>query len=58
MRLNIALNRAQQADPVKTRFGELGVEAVHASPADTANYIRELMALVDGLRTAVFGKAR
>jgi len=58
MRLNRALNRAQQADAVKTRFGELGVEAVHASPADTANYIRELMALVDGLRTAVFGKAR
>ena len=58
MRLNAALDRAQQADAVKTRFGELAVETVRSSPDDTANYIRELMALVDGLRTSVFGKAR
>ena len=58
MRLNVAPNRAEQADAVKTRFRELGVESVHGSPDDTANYIRELMALVDSLRTAVFGKAR
>ena len=58
MRLNAALDRAQQADAVKTRFGELAVETVRSSPDDTANYVRELMALVDGLRTAVFGKAR
>ena len=58
MRLNAALNRAEQADAVKNRFAELGVETVQGSPDETANYIRELMALVDGLRTAVFGKAR
>gem|GEM_PF-6999278 len=41
-----------------SRFAQLGVESVQASPDDTASYIRELMTLVDGLRTAVFGKAR
>ena len=58
MRLNAALNRAEQADAVKSRFAELGAETVQGSPDDTANYIRELMALVDGIRAAVFGKAR
>ena len=57
-RLNAALNAAQRDATVKTRFGELGVETVQASPGETAAYIRELMALVDGLRLAVFGKAR
>ncbi len=57
-RLNAALNRAQKSDAVNSRFAQLGVETVQASPEDTANYIRELMALVDGLRVAVFGKAR
>jgi tripartite-type tricarboxylate transporter receptor subunit TctC len=58
LRLNAALNRAEQADAVKNRFAELGVETTQGSPDETASYIRELMALVDSLRTAVFGKAR
>lgn len=57
-RLNGALNKAEAADAVKQRFADLGVEAVQGSPEDTAMFIAELMALVDQLRTAVFGKAR
>lgn len=57
-RLNAALNRAEASEPVKQRFADLGVEAVQGSPEDTAKFIGELMALVDELRTAVFGKAR
>ena len=57
-RLNGALNKAEAADAVKQRFADLGVEAVQGSPEDTAKFIAELMALVDQLRTAVFGKAR
>ena len=57
-RLNGALNKAEASDAVKQRFADLGVEAVQGSPEDTAKFIAELMALVDQLRTAVFGKAR
>jgi tripartite-type tricarboxylate transporter receptor subunit TctC len=57
-RLNAALNKAEAADAVRQRFADLGVEAVQGSPEDTAKFIAELMALVDELRTAVFGKAR
>ena len=46
MRLNAALNRAEQSDAVKTRFGELGVETVQGSPDDTA----ELHPRADGAR--------
>ena len=58
MRLNTSLNRAQRLDSVKKRFAELGVETVQGSPESTAAFVRELMALVDGLRTTVFGRAR
>lgn len=57
-RLNRALNRAEASDAVKQRFADLGVEPVQGSPEDTAKFIAELMALVDELRTAVFGRAR
>jgi tripartite-type tricarboxylate transporter receptor subunit TctC len=57
-RLNAALNKAEASDAVKQRFADLGVETVQGSPEDTAKFIAELMALVDELRTAVFGKAR
>jgi tripartite-type tricarboxylate transporter receptor subunit TctC len=57
-RLNAALNKAEGAEPVRQRFAELGVETVQASPGDTAKFIGELMAQVDELRIAVFGKAR
>jgi tripartite-type tricarboxylate transporter receptor subunit TctC len=57
-RVNSALNEAEAADLVKHRFAELGVEAVQGSPEDTVNFVTDLMALVDQLRTAVFGKAR
>lgn len=57
-RLNAALNKAAASDAVKQRFADLGVEAVQGTPEDTAKFIAELMALVDELRTAVFGKAR
>jgi tripartite-type tricarboxylate transporter receptor subunit TctC len=57
-RINAALNKAEAAEPVKQRFAELGVEAVQGSPQDTAKFVTELMALVDHLRIAVFGKAR
>jgi tripartite-type tricarboxylate transporter receptor subunit TctC len=57
-RLNAALNTAEATDAVKQRFADLGVEAVTSSPEDTASFITGLMALVDELRTAVFGKAR
>lgn len=57
-RLNAALNKAGQADAVKSRFAELGVEPVQGSPQDAEKFIRELMALVDDLRIRVFGKAR
>ncbi len=58
MRLNAALNRAEKAEAVNSRFAQLGVESVQSSPEDAARYIRELMSDVDALRTAVFGKAR
>lgn len=58
MRLNAALNKAEAAESVKKRFAELGLETVQGSPEDTAKFIKELMALVDQLRIAVFGKAR
>lgn len=57
-RLNAALNKAEQAEAVKTRFAELGVEPVQGSPQDAEKFIRGLMALVDDLRIRVFGKAR
>lgn len=56
--LNAALNRAGQLSAVKHRFAELGIDTVQSSPRETASYIRELMNLVDEMRTAVFGKAR
>jgi tripartite-type tricarboxylate transporter receptor subunit TctC len=58
MRLNAALNKAGATEAVRQRFAELGAETVQYSPEDTAKFIAELMALVDGLRLAVFGKAR
>ena len=57
-RLNVALNKAEAAEPVRQRYIELGVETVQGTPEDTAKFIRELMGLVDELRIAVFGKAR
>jgi tripartite-type tricarboxylate transporter receptor subunit TctC len=58
LRLNAALNSAHALESVKQRFEELGVETAPGSPEATAKYIRELMASVDQLRIAVFGKAR
>jgi tripartite-type tricarboxylate transporter receptor subunit TctC len=58
VRLNAALNKAEQTEAVKSRFAELGVEPVQSTPADAERFIRELMALVDDLRMKVFGKAR
>lgn len=58
LRLNAALNRAEASDAVKQRFAELGLETVEGSPEEAAKYIAELMAEVDRLRLAVFGKAR
>jgi tripartite-type tricarboxylate transporter receptor subunit TctC len=58
MRLNSALNKAEAAESVKKRFADLGLETVQGSPEDTAKFIKELMAQVDQLRVAVFGKAR
>ena len=58
MRLNAALNNAQAAEPVKQRFADLGVETVQSTPEGAAKFIGELMALVDQLRIAVFGRAR
>jgi tripartite-type tricarboxylate transporter receptor subunit TctC len=57
-RLNVALNRAAETDVVRRRFAELGVEPVQGSPQDAEKFIGELMALVDGLRLRIFGKAR
>jgi tripartite-type tricarboxylate transporter receptor subunit TctC len=58
MRLNQALNAAHASETVKQRFEEHGVETVQATVEETARFITELMALVDQLRTAVFGRAR
>jgi tripartite-type tricarboxylate transporter receptor subunit TctC len=58
LRLNAALNRAEATETVKQRFAELGLETVQGTPEDAANYITELMAQVDAMRIAVFGKAR
>jgi tripartite-type tricarboxylate transporter receptor subunit TctC len=57
-RVNTALNKAQEAEPVRQRFAELGVEPVQMSVEETAKFVKELMALVDQLRITVFGKAR
>ena len=57
-RLNVALNNASAAPSVRQRFAELGVEPVQGSPEDAARFVTELMAQVDELRRAVFGKAR
>jgi tripartite-type tricarboxylate transporter receptor subunit TctC len=58
MRLNTALNKAGASEAVRQRFADLGTETVQYSPEDTAKFIAELMALVDGLRLAVFSKVR
>jgi tripartite-type tricarboxylate transporter receptor subunit TctC len=57
-RLNAGLNEAAASEAVQRRFANLGVETAHGSPDETARFIAELMALVDELRAAVFGKAR
>jgi len=57
-RLNAALNAASATQNVRQRFAELGVEPVQGSPEDAARFVAELMAQVDELRRAVFGKAR
>jgi tripartite-type tricarboxylate transporter receptor subunit TctC len=57
-RLNTALNKAAASASVVQRFAELSVEPVQGSPEEAAKFIAELMSLVDGLRMAVFGKAR
>ena len=57
-RLNSALNKAEGTQELARRFFELGVEPVQRTPEETAQFIRELMDLVDHLRVAVFGKAR
>jgi tripartite-type tricarboxylate transporter receptor subunit TctC len=57
-RLNTALSNASASDAVATQYADLGVEPVQASPEETAKFVRELMALVDGLRIQIFGKAR
>jgi tripartite-type tricarboxylate transporter receptor subunit TctC len=57
-RLNAALNTASGVDSVRERFAELGLETVQGSAEDAARFVAELMALVDQLRMAVFGKAR
>jgi len=58
MRLNAALNKAEASALVRTRFADLGMDTVQGTPEDAAKFIKELMALVDQLRIAVFGKAR
>jgi tripartite-type tricarboxylate transporter receptor subunit TctC len=58
LRLNAALNKASAQPSVRQRFAELAVETVQATPEDAAKFVAELMTLVDGLRLAVFGKAR
>jgi tripartite-type tricarboxylate transporter receptor subunit TctC len=58
VRLNAALNKAAASANVRQRFAELSVETVQSSPEDAASFVAELMTLVDGLRMAVFGKAR
>ena len=57
-RVNDALNATQGAEAVKRRYEELGLETVQGSIGDTARFVAELMAQVDELRLAVFGKAR
>jgi tripartite-type tricarboxylate transporter receptor subunit TctC len=53
-RVNGALAKALTADNVRQRFADLGV----GSPEQAAEYIVELLADQDKLRTRVFGKAR
>jgi tripartite-type tricarboxylate transporter receptor subunit TctC len=57
-RLNDALNKASQTQVVRQRFAELAIEPVQGSPEEAARFVAELMAHVDELRLAVFGKAR
>jgi tripartite-type tricarboxylate transporter receptor subunit TctC len=57
-RLNGALNRALLAESVQRRLRDLDIDATPGTPADAAKYVEELIARQDGLRKAVFGKAR
>jgi tripartite-type tricarboxylate transporter receptor subunit TctC len=57
-RLNVSLNKAAASPVVQKRFSDLAIEPVQGSPEDAAHFIAELMAEVDKLRVAVFGKAR
>lgn len=58
LRLSSALNKASASDAVAKRYADFGAEPVQASPEETAQFIRELMALVDDLRVRIFGKSR
>jgi tripartite-type tricarboxylate transporter receptor subunit TctC len=58
LRLNSALNKASASKQLRQRFAELGVEPVYGTPQDAAQFVGEMMELVDRLRTAVLGKAR
>jgi tripartite-type tricarboxylate transporter receptor subunit TctC len=57
-RLNEAMNRAAASPALRRRFAELGLETVQGTPEDAARFLRDLIALQDELRAAVFGKAR
>ncbi len=58
LRLSEAANRAAASPALGRRFAELGMETVRGSPEDAARFLRGLIETQDGMRVAVFGRAR
>ena len=58
LRLSEAANRAAASAALGRRFAELGMETVRGSPEDAARFLRGLIEMQDGMRVAVFGRAR
>ena len=55
---DVTANRAAASAALGRRFAELGMETVRGSPEDAARFLRGLIEMQDGMRVAVFGRAR
>lgn len=57
-RLNAAVNAALATPATRARFAEQALDTPQTTPAEAAEFIRSLLAMQDGMRVAIFGRAR
>jgi hypothetical protein len=57
-RLNAAVNAALATLATRARFAEQALDTPQTTPAEAAEFIRSLLAMQDGMRVAIFGRAR